>query len=124
MIKILIVAGTWSNVKEKIKNVQDDEDVQEFVDLVRKFSLERTDDITVDINTGGFFGQLEALADSTIDYDVVFWFPEIIKEGVDGKETEIFPASKHVLFRSNVFSNEEVKALIKMATDHKFLKES
>ena len=67
-MKILFVGGSFDNEGGRASS------------LVEKFSKELKNtagDICVDIKNGGNFNEIEAILESTINYDSVFWWPNI-----------------------------------------------
>ena len=122
MIKMLIVVGTWGETLEKIGNVPVSEKLQCFVEELTAYVKSLSNETNVEFHNGGLFGQLETLADSTVDFDVTFWLPEIVTDETNKDVLENFPASRHVLFRTNVFSGEEIKKMIDYAGKYEFIR--
>ena len=123
MIKILIVVGTWSNARDKVVNEGSDPNIQSFIEEIRQFSLERTEEISLDIHTGGSLGQLETLAEESVDQDFTFWLPKVVPVTQEDQEKmSLFPASRHILFKDNILSDQEIIKIIQIVSKYGLVK--
>lgn len=109
MIQAKVICGNWS-IESKEHDNTIKENVREFLEEIREYLVTVDPDMEITFVNGGSINKLECMAESLIDADVSFWFPEHVE--VKEEDKGLFPGTRHIMFKDRVFSEKQIHDMI------------
>ena len=109
MIQAKVICGNWAAEPKERENAIN-ENVRGFLEEIKEYLLTVDPDTEITFVNGGSIDRLECMAESLIDVDVAFWFPEHVE--VKEEDKGLFPGTRHIMFKDRIFSEKQIHDMI------------